>query len=257
MGMGFCCDIHPVYRLALLFLLSVLLASKVHAQIEDIEDLPPVVLAGVTVTGGFPTGEFGENVTNTGFGLSGNAGYMVPKAPVVIGLELGLLIYGQERRTERFSLTVPDVKVDVTSSNRIMTANAFFRLQKRSGTLRPYLEGVVGFNYLFTSTTIENQGGSSDDDEIATSTNLDDYAFSKGGGAGMLVEVWSGREERTPQNRSVRSVSIDFRVRYQDGAVADYLKKGDVVRKLGTTELNITKSTTDIITAHIGLAIDF
>lgn len=235
-----------------------MIAAQTRAQNVIVEELPPVVIAGIGVTGGFPMGEFGENVTSPGFGLSAYAGYMLPRTPAVIGLDLGFLIYGQERRKERFSLTIPDVKVDVVTSNNIMTANAFLRLQPRSGTLRPYLEGIVGIHYLFTETRIENLGSSSDDeDEIASFTNLDDHAFVWGGGAGMMIEVWCGREERTPQNRSVRSVSIDVRVRYHDGAASDYLKKGDIVRGAGTTELNVTESTTDHITAHLGLAIDF
>ena len=72
-----------------------------------------------------------------------------------------------------------------------------------------------------------------------------------------MIEVWNGRETRTPQNRTLRAVSIDFRMRYQDGSAADYLKRGDIVRRAGVAELNVTKSTTDLITAYLGLAVDF
>jgi len=174
----------------------------------------------------------------------------------VIGLDLGYLIYGHERRTEQFSLTIPDVLVGVVTENNIFSMNAFLRLQTTPAPLRFYVEGVVGFHYLFTSTTIEDLPRFSGED-IASSTNLDDFAFTKGVGGGVLIEVWNGGEDRTPQNRSLRSVSLELRMRYHDGSEADYLKRGDIVRRAGSAELNITKSTTDLITAHFGLAIDF
>ena len=252
---------YPAY-MATLAVLAVLVSlartAPAHAQDAEVVDVPPVVITGIGILGGFPTGEFGENVKNPGIGLSGYVGYMVPRTPAVIGLDLGYLIYGRERRTERFSLTIPDVLVDVVTENNIFSMNAFLRLQTSPNPLRFYLEGVVGFHYLFTSTSIENVDRSPfSGEEIVSSTNLDDFAFTKGVGGGVLIEVWRGGEDRTPRNRTVRTVSLDFRMRYHDGSEADYLKRGDIVRRSGTAELNITKSTTDLITAHLGLAIDF
>ncbi|MCY3772426.1 MAG: hypothetical protein OXG98_10465 [Gemmatimonadetes bacterium] len=247
---------HTASIAALVVLAVTARTGPANAQDEEVVDVPPVVITGIGILGGFPTGEFGENVKNPGIGLSGFAGYMIPRTPAVIGLDLGYMIYGHERRTEQFSLTIPDVLVDVVTENNIFSMNAFLRLQTKSDPLRFYVEGVVGFHYLFTSTTIEELFGFSGED-IASSTNLDDFAFTKGVGGGLLIELWRGGEDRTPQNRSLRTVSLDFRMRYHDGSQADYLKRGDIVRRAGTAELNITKSTTDLITAHLGIALDF
>ena len=231
--------------------------APVNAQGGEAVDVPPVVITGIGILGGFPTGEFGDNVRNPGIGLSGYVGYVIPKTPAVVGLDLGYLIYGHERRTEQFSLTIPDVLVGVVTENNIFSMNAFLRLMTgTTSPLRFYVEGVVGFHYLFTSTTIEDLPRFSGED-IASSTNLDDFAFTKGVGGGVLIEVWGAGEDRTAQNRTVRSVSLDVRMRYHDGSEADYLKRGDIVRRSGTAELNITKSTTDLITAHLGIAVDF
>ncbi len=242
--------------LALVVLVSLALATPVRAQDGEISDVPPVVITGIGILGGFPTGEFGENVKNPGIGLSGFVGYMIPRTPAVIGLDLGYMIYGHERRTEQFSLTIPDVLVGVVTENNIFSMNAFLRLQTKTDPLRFYVEGVVGFHYLFTSTTIEDLPRFSGED-IASSTNLDDFAFTKGVGGGVLIELWRVSEDRTRQNRSLRTVSLDFRMRYHNGSQADYLKRGDIVRRDGTAELNITKSTTDLITTHLGVALDF
>ena len=252
---------YPAYMAALVVLavlVSLARTGRANAQDAEVVDVPPVVITGFGILGGFPTGEFGENVKNPGIGISGYVGYMIPRTPAVIGLDLGYMIYGHERRTEQFSLTIPDVLVDVVTENNIFSMNAFLRLQTNPAPLRFYVEGVVGFHYLFTSTSIENVDRSPfSGEDIVSSKNLDDFAFTKGVGGGVLIEVWRGGEERTPQNRTLRSVSIDFRMRYHDGSEADYLKRGDIVRRSGSAELNITKSTTDLITAHLGVALDF
>lgn len=247
---------YPAYVAALVALVALAWTGLVNAQDGEAVDVPPIVITGFGLIGGFPMGEFGGNVTNPGIGISGFVGYMIPRTPAVIGLDLGYLIYGHERRREQFSLTIPDVKVGVVTENNIFSMNAFLRLQTPTAPFRFYVEGLVGFHYLFTSTTIEDLPRFSGED-IASSTNLDDFAFTRGAGAGMLIEVWSGGENRTPQNRTLRSVSLDFRMRYQDGSEADYLKRGDIVRRSGTAKLNVTKSTTDLITAYLGVALDF
>jgi len=140
----------------LVALLLIAPADTIQAQQSDTEDVPAIVIGGVGIVGGFPSGEFGDNVTNAGIGISGFMGYMIPNTPAIVGLESGYLIYGRERRSELFSQTIPDVRVGVVTNNSILSVNAFLRLQPQSGTLRPYVEGIIGFHYLFTSTTIED-----------------------------------------------------------------------------------------------------
>ena len=252
---------YPAYMTTLIVLavlVSLARTSPAIAQGAETVDVPPVVITGIGLLGGFPTGEFGENVKNPGIGISGYLGYMIPRTPAVVGLDLGYMIYGHERRTEQFSLTIPDVLVGVVTENNIFSMNAFLRLQTNPAPLRFYVEGFVGFHYLFTSTSIENVDRSPfSGEDIVSSRNLDDFAFTKGVGGGILIEVWRGGEDRTPQNRTLRSVSLELRMRYHDGSEADYLKRGDIVRRSGTAELNITKSTTDLVTAHFGVTMDF
>ena len=243
----------PVCHRALLVLVSVMLAGQAQAQIEDVEDISPVAMIGFTLMGGFPVGEFSKSVTNSGIGGSVYAGYMLPRVPAVIGLDLGFMTYGTEKRDDRFSQSDSQFKTSVVTSNEIRTLNAFLRLQKRSGTLRPYLEGIVGIHYLFANTELEFLAAF-----YGGNQNLDNHAFAWGGGAGISIEVWSGREIRTSQNHSEQSVSIDLRMRYHDGDAVDYWKKGFVVLRYGRPlEFKITETTTDLITASLGLAIEF
>ena len=240
-------------RRLIYILLTILLTSSVPVQAQE---LPATLQTGLGLLGGFPSGGLGNNITNPGIGISGQIGYRFPQSPVILGLDMSYLIYGHESRNERFSTTIPDVSVRVVTDNNILMTNLFLRLQPREGPFRPYIDGLFGFHYLFTQTSIRDIPDPFSDD-IASSINLSDVAFTYGGSVGFMIEVYDGRSERTQFNRSVRTVSIDFRLRYLDGAEASYLNRGDVLRQSGQTALNISRSETNIITVFVGASVEF
>lgn len=223
---------------------------------EPAIDIPASVQAGIGFIVGFPVGQFGDNITNPGVGIGGQIGYRVPNSPLILGLDLAYIIYGRESRRERFSLTIPDVTVQVITENSIFDGNFFLRLQPRNGIVRPYIDGLFGFHYLFTRTKIRDVPEPHGDD-VASSTNFDDFVFTYGGGVGIMVQVYDGKKNRTKYNRSPRTVSIDLRLRYMDGALGDYLKHGAVIRSGGNVSLNVTSSETNLVTAYIGASVDF
>jgi hypothetical protein len=152
---------------------------------------PSLAIAQVDLGGYFtiavPQGEFDEKVENNGFGFTGQALFSVPGSPVSIGGSFGGAIYGSETRREPFSTTIPDVTVDVETNNYILLGHLVLRIQPPAGPFRPYAEGVIGFHYLFTQTTIESR-----DEDIASDTNFDDGVLSYGGGGGIMFMVYEG-----------------------------------------------------------------
>ena len=234
--------------------------SAVNAKAQEFEDFenfdgPTKFQGGIGLVVGVPTGEFGENVTEPGGGITGYGGYRIPGSPAIIGLSIGYMIYGRESRRERFSLTIPDVTVRVVTENNIVMSNMFLRLQPREGVMRPYVEGLLGFHYLFTKTTIKDIPTLHEND-IASSVNFDDLAFTYGGSAGFMIRLYDGTEKRQTQPGGVKSISLDFRIRYLNGSNASYLKRGDLVRGSGTVTLNTTRSRTSITTIFLGVAVD-
>lgn len=203
---------------------------------------------------GFPQGTFHQNVTNPGGGIAGHIGYRLPGSPAVLALDMGYLIYGHESRVEPFSTTIPDVTVDVSTDNSILLTHFLLRLQPPKGSVRPYIDGLVGFNYLFTRTSIHTRSGL---DFVASSVNFDDFAFSYGGGGGLMLRVYDGTEKRKAGGKGLYAVLVDFRVRYLTGSEADYLKKGSIRRQSGQVTFDVLRSETDMITAYLGATIDF
>ena len=146
---------------------------------------------------------------------------------------------------------LPDVTVDVDTENALAQFMLLLRAQPRKGDLRPYADALAGWNYLYTQTTIRN---ASNDEEVASSTNLDDNAFAYGFGGGTLIKIYDGSRN---QGGGPLQVFIDLNFRYVVGGEAEYLKEGSIWREGGQVTFDISESKTNIATARVGVTANF
>ncbi|MFB6249664.1 MAG: hypothetical protein ABEL97_13950 [Salinibacter sp.] len=217
-----------------------------------------LTLSGVV---GVPRGGLRRNISGPGGGLHAHiGGWVGPDRPILAGLDVGLLNYGRTTRQVPFSATIgPRVPVDVTTKNNVFQTHLTLRLQSRVGRLRPYVEGLAGFKYLFTRTTIgeddvrENLG-----EEVAGSTNYDDFALSGGAGAGIDIRVVRQDNPEKP----VRAVSLHLGVQYLLGQEAEYLAGGNLADenengRLDQSELDVRRSRTTFLQPQFGVTLRF
>ena len=220
-------------------LLLTALSAAVAAQ-------PSVTVTGVATV---PQGSFSDALGTAGGGLSVGVYYAVPGSPFAVGLEGTGALYGVERREVPLSLTIPDVRVDVQTSNNLAQGLAVLRLQVPRGAVRPYVDGVAGVTYLFTETSVGDDYGAA-----LSSTNHDDVAFTAGGGVGVQVALGSFTSDQGHRT----AVALDARVRYLSGTEATYLARGDIRRyRDGTIRLDPRRSRTDLIVPHLGVTFTF
>lgn len=198
---------------------------------------------------GFPQNEFRDNIDKVGLSGIGHFSYNFPNSPFSIGVSFGVLVYGYEKREEPFSTPIPDVIVNVSTTNAIYMCHFLFRVQTRKGMIRPYLDGLIGFNYLSTDTRVRSRHYT-----VARSNIINDLAFSGGAGGGLMIQVYSkkGNKKKRPYG-----VYIDLGVRYLKGGRAEYLKEGSVRLEDGQILYDASKSTTDLVTGHIGVSFAF
>ncbi len=212
---------------------------------------------GIGFTGGFPQGDFKSSLDDNGFGINANLTFHLGRQmPFLAGVEFAYLIYGSESRRVPFSLTIPDVTVEVQTSNNIVQGHLFLRAQNPDGIIRPYADGLFGFNYLFTETKIKDEDRGNEPDEIASSTNLDDIALSYGFGGGVMFQVYMS-EQKPEQIRKPTAILVDLRLRYLFGSEAEYLKKGGIERENGQVTIHPIRSKTDILTFTMGMTVAF
>lgn len=200
---------------------------------------------------GFPTGEYKDQIDKTGFGIGGDILFAPQNSIFGIGVSGGWFQVGREDRSEPFSTTIPDVTVDVSTSNNLLQLMALLRLQPKSGPIQPYGDGVLGLHYLYTRTTISN---ASNGEEVASSTNQDDAAFAYGFGGGIMIKVFDGKTE---EDSKPLQITIDLNCRYILGGEAEYLKEGSIRRTGGLVVYDLAYSRTDIVTARVGVAVNF
>ncbi|HSP88633.1 MAG TPA: hypothetical protein VLN45_10900 [Ignavibacteriaceae bacterium] len=205
--------------------------------------------AGLNFTLAFPQGEFKDNVDRLGVG--GSLQFLFfdpqPNLPVSFGLNLGFLNYGSESRREPFSSTIPDVVVDVDRSNNLVNFHVLFQIIPYSGSFRPYAEGLFGGSYLFTETSIKSRGV----EEVASSTNFDDFAWSYGAGGGIIILLTENVGD------DIGSLFLDLKARYLFGSEAEYLKEGSVIIENGRVTYDVSKSKTNLLQIHLGVVAYF
>lgn len=228
-----------VKRSGYLTLLAFLFSFSPALQAQDFQ-------LGIDFTAAIPKGEFKKNIDSNGYGIGTQFLFGIKKSPFLVGADLGFVTYGAEEFRQSLSETIPEVRVKVRTTNNILLSHFLLRAQKREGTVRPYIDGLVGLKYLYTRTSVTNDFN---DEAFASSNNFSDSTFSYGvgGGAQFLLANTGGK----------RDILLDMKVRYLKGSNAEYLKKGSIVRGGGQVFFDTLSSRTDLVTVQIGVTFRF
>ncbi|MEQ8525078.1 hypothetical protein [Gracilimonas sp.] len=209
-----------------------------------------------------PQGEYKESIDRVGFGVNLNAFYRFKNTPLSTGLDFNFMNFGVDSREEPISSNIPDLRVRVENSYNLFQLFVKGKIQPPSGFLRPYAEGLFGFNYFFTETTISERNNSSSD-PIASDTNFDDAALAWGGGAGVMIRIADNRNKEPKISEdgnemiSSKTTYINLGIRYLSGKEAEYLKEGSIQVNNGRVTYETFRSKTDMIIFQLGLGITF
>lgn len=202
-----------------------------------------------TVGGSFmlasPQGAFRDNVDRLGYGLQLQGTLWSPskETPFTIGLNIGYMIYGEVSESRPWSLTIPDVTVEVTRMNSLANLHLLLQVSPFTGTVRPYLDGLIGGSYIFTTSEVKSEHS---DESIAQSTNYDDFNWSYGWGGGLMIQVAEDLGD-------VQTLFLDLKARYLYGTEAQYLTENDIDISQTVVRYRPRKSSTDMLTFHLGV----
>lgn len=222
------------YSFVMLFML--LLFNAAHAQ-----------QAGINLSLAIPQGEFADEIDRMGYGVSGEFMLISPKPhfPVGFGLNIGYYVYGEESRYEPL-YNIPEVSVRVDRTNNLVNFHLVFELGLSTGRVRPYVQGLFGGEYLFTETSVKNESNS---EPFASSTNIDDWAWSYGVGGGLSILLTGDPVTETG------AIYLDLKGRYLFGSEAVYLREGDVEINGQQVRYHPSVSKTDLLTIHAGVRV--
>jgi opacity protein-like surface antigen len=209
-------------------------AANIQAQSQEKDH----VQGGVYFLTFVPRGEFSENLGNSyGAGMQGLV--RIGSSPFMVGGDLALVIYGDERRLD------PTISERVTTSNYILLPHFVLRAQPRLGVIRPYVEGLIGLKYLWTESSTSEVDI---DGNVINDVNLSDTSFSYGVGGGLQISPTKTRESR---------FMLDIGVRWLRGGRAEYLREGSIRGVNGSVVYDVLSSRTDALAVRAGVTYRF
>lgn len=219
---------------------------SVQASRPDVRAATPVGPLRFEVTPkfltGVPVGTFGDRV-GTSPGAAVDVTARLGQTPFFLGVAVDYLLYGTETRRVALSPSIPEVLTDVDTRNNLFRTHAIVRVRPSGGRVRPYAEGLLGFSYVYTRTSIDLGYESG-----AGTTHLGDFAPSFGAGGGVTIELLS-----RPRGR----LGVDIGVRYLTGGQVDYLARGDLRRHETGVTFEPTRSAASLFGLQVGIAVDF
>lgn len=209
---------------------------------------------GFTGTLAIPQGPFRDNVERLGPGINFMFGYQFPNTPFLLGVDAGFISFGSDERTEQLSSTIPDLRVRIKNSYNMGHGHLMLRMQGMNPNFRPFMDALLGFNYLYTETTLSNRN-SFGEEPVLRDTNFDDWALSYGLGAGVQIKLTDFEPDQMDEFSRPARLYLTLQSRYMLGDEAEYLNSlstdnGDVI-------YDIRRSRTNLVYIQLGITITF
>ena len=183
-------------------LLLLLPLTALHAQLSAPRALTGRASGSVHAQVSEPKGDFNQNTGNGG-GIGVSLLWGLDNQSIANWrLDGGFLTYGNETRRIPLAGTGGLVKLDLRTSNNIVSVVTGPQIQFGNGPVSPYVAALGGFSVFWTQSSVE--GTQNDNSPFASTTNSDDASLAYGGAVGTYIRVYNG-------NRPVR---IDLGARF-------------------------------------------
>ncbi len=183
-------------------LLLLMPSAMLHAQFSPPRALTGRVSGGAHLQVSEPKGDFNQNTGNGG-GIGASLQWGLDRESIANWrLDAGFLTYGNETRRIPLAGTGGLVKLDLRTSNNIVSVVTGPQIQFGNGPVSPYVSALGGVSVFWTQSSVE--GTQNDNSPFATTTNSDDVTLAYGGAIGTYIRVYNG-------NRPVR---IDLGARF-------------------------------------------
>ena len=201
---------------------------------------------------GTPQGSFSNTLERNLYGLDMGLTYQVPGTPIHLGAGVLYQNYGWRERKDYFSGDIHSVDVRVRTTNDMIAPHLIMRIEapvRAFRALSPFLEGMIGLNYMYTQSRIVNDW----EDEYANTINHDFTTSTYGIGGGLRIDLFDVPDE----DGDYYKVAFIAKTRYMVGGEAMYLKEGDLVSTSSGLNYTVRRSRTDMITLNFGFVLSF
>lgn len=203
---------------------------------------PARTFVGGGLTGVRPVGAFRDSTDAFGYGVGGHFIHALGSSRLfAIRASLDIITYGRERVPLR--TTVPRLRVDVVTSNNIVSAGIGPQIMLPDGKIRPYLGGTVGFSYFYTESEVS---GIEDYYDFASTTHHDDWTLAWTASGGLYI----------PLRKGPRPISLDLGAIYHHIGMVKYLREGSITDTgNGGVDFTPIRGDANLIAYRIGVSI--
>jgi hypothetical protein len=232
------------FRIAV-FVCLVCASSNGWAQVADVREADRWQ-GGVGFLGAAAVGEFETFVPDGAAGVLGHVNRSLGRSIFSLGAEISWTQYGSETRSLSIASLVPEVpdaSVEVHTYNAMFALHGRVRAQLPRGRFRPYVDGLLGFTNIYTTSQVNGEDGCEEGCVLGSESQSSDFVMSYGGGAGVTINFTSS--ERAPR--------LDVAVRYVRGDTADYLTEGSLHTVGDQVIRDFSRSRTDRLDLYLGI----
>jgi opacity protein-like surface antigen len=231
-----------------------LFSQKETVATQDTSQYYPISF-NASFLAGLPQKDFEDHNNKTGLGIGLNLFYNIENSPIHLGLKFGWMNFASTTEQRPWSMTIPDVKVDVTTDYKMYNMDLALRVMPEFGPIRPYIEAMAGFNNLSTTTTVEDINKNDEYNDIASSDDKSDWTYNYGFGGGIAFNVYRGITDEPV--RRYWEFLIDLNVEYLFGGTAEYIVPNSKDIENGQSIYETAKSKTDILAFRMGVSFRF
>lgn len=214
---------------------------------------PARFLLGVTLDVAQPVGEFRDHAdVAPGLNFSGTV-LLAPSSPLGLKVSGGFISYGSDERDVRIAAPFGgSFLARLGTSYTYAGIQAGPELAVRTGAVRPYIGGTIGFGSFRTRSALTVRDTDGDDqnevDELWSRTHSSDGVLAMTALGGLRVALGSARSP----------VTLDAGARFVHNGEASYVRRGDIVDNGdGTMDVTITRSRADFVAYVLGVSVGF
>jgi len=200
-----------------------------------------------------PRGEFDANTdTGFGFGLRYRYGFG-PGGLVSIGANGSFQNYGSARRRAPLSTTIPEIEVEISTTNNIFYLEGALELAVPAGRLQPYAVASYGAGFFYTTSSLKDP---LTNETVLTDTNQSDWTWVWSAGGGLRILL---RELPRPEGGEPGRLFLDLGASRVAGGDVEYLREGTLVTDEGEFDIDerLARSEIELILYRIGVTYQF
>ncbi len=214
---------------------------------------------GVHFISNVPLNQLNENMS-LGWGL-GLVGIIDPEEiPVQFGFDAGLFWHDHVSTSLWVYNGFYDEEFNYSTTSNIFTGDIFIRYQHDFNfKIRPYVDGLLGFNRLATWTRLTSSFDSEVDENSSYYNNLEttkreagDWTYAFGGRIGMQIIL-------TNRDKEKNQIIFDANIGYRKGGFATYLveKEDYIIYDSPVEAFEEKQSSTDLLSVRAGILFHF